>query len=159
MDHQTSSIPPIPYNSPQSSTQPMTEFPQMDSGLVVHVFTQGDDPIVCLNMAMAFLATIQDGRVTVQQVQGRQGQSYASTGYKGNDTSSGGNNTNGHARVVKCYNCQGEGHMVLDLVLCKVMVINIPKPCISLDNVPGNSISKLWALKPIRYQARPWKPI
>ncbi|GJX90670.1 hypothetical protein Tco_0343996 [Tanacetum coccineum] len=41
MDHQTSSVPPIAYNSPQSSTQPMTEFPQMDSGLAVHVFNQG----------------------------------------------------------------------------------------------------------------------
>nr|GEW16144.1 ribonuclease H [Tanacetum cinerariifolium] len=30
--HQTSCVPPIAYNSPQSSTQPMTEFPQMDSG-------------------------------------------------------------------------------------------------------------------------------
>ncbi|GJZ98455.1 retrovirus-related pol polyprotein from transposon TNT 1-94 [Tanacetum coccineum] len=38
-------------------------------------------------------ATIQDGRVI------------------SNATSSGGNNTSGHARVVKCYNCQGEGHM------------------------------------------------
>ncbi|GJS45532.1 integrase, catalytic region, zinc finger, CCHC-type containing protein [Tanacetum coccineum] len=56
-------------------------------------------------------ATIQDGRVTVQQVQGRQGQSYSGTGYKSNATSSGGNNASGHARVVKCYNCQGEGHM------------------------------------------------
>nr|GEV88288.1 hypothetical protein [Tanacetum cinerariifolium] len=34
-------------------------------------------------------ATIQDGRVTVQQVQGRQGQSYFGTGYKSNATSSG----------------------------------------------------------------------
>nr|GEW73381.1 hypothetical protein [Tanacetum cinerariifolium] len=74
-----------------------------------------DDPIACLNKAMAFLiavaslrfpttnnqhrttsnsrnqATIQDGRVTVQQVQGRKGQSYYSTSYKGNATSSGGN--------------------------------------------------------------------
>ncbi|GJS18191.1 hypothetical protein Tco_0412663 [Tanacetum coccineum] len=31
--------------------------------------------------------------------------------YKGNATSSGGNNTGGHARVVKYYNCQGGGHM------------------------------------------------
>ncbi|GJW30134.1 hypothetical protein Tco_0047009 [Tanacetum coccineum] len=99
MDHQTSYVPPIAYNSPQSSTQSMTEFPQMDSGLVIPVFTQGDDPIVCLNMAMAFLATIQDGRVTVQQVQGRQGQSYASTGYKGNDTSFGGKNTDGQVNM------------------------------------------------------------
>nr|GEU73078.1 hypothetical protein [Tanacetum cinerariifolium] len=56
-------------------------------------------------------AIIQDGRVIVQQVQGRQGQSYSDTGYKSNATSSRGNNASGHARVVKCYNCQGEGHM------------------------------------------------
>ncbi|GKE91544.1 hypothetical protein Tco_1572639, partial [Tanacetum coccineum] len=111
----------------------MTEFPQMDSSLVIHVFYQGDDPIACLNKAMAFLiavsslrfpstnnqlrtssnprnqATVQDDRVTVQQVQGRQGQVYAGTGYKGNATSSGGNNKAGQARAVKCYNCQGEG--------------------------------------------------
>ncbi|GKG26027.1 retrovirus-related pol polyprotein from transposon TNT 1-94, partial [Tanacetum coccineum] len=35
----------------------------------------------------------------------------ASSSYKGNATSSGGNNASGQARVVKCYNCQGEGHM------------------------------------------------
>ncbi|GKC64330.1 retrovirus-related pol polyprotein from transposon TNT 1-94 [Tanacetum coccineum] len=29
----------------------------------------------------------------------------------GNSTSSKGNNVAGQARVVKCYNCQGEGHM------------------------------------------------
>ncbi|GKE50451.1 putative ribonuclease H-like domain-containing protein, partial [Tanacetum coccineum] len=103
--------------------------------LAVHVFTQGDDPISCLNKAMAFLsaiaasrfpltnnqfrtssnprnqATIQDGRVIVQQVQGRQGQSYVGTSYKGNAISFKGNNAGGQARVVKCYNYQGEGHM------------------------------------------------
>nr|GEU34656.1 reverse transcriptase domain-containing protein [Tanacetum cinerariifolium] len=71
-----------------------------------NIILQGDDPIACLNKAMAFLtvvaslwfpstnnqlrtssnlrnqATIQDGKVTMQQ-----------------------------ERVVKCYNCQGEGHM------------------------------------------------
>ncbi|GKA88018.1 retrovirus-related pol polyprotein from transposon TNT 1-94 [Tanacetum coccineum] len=101
----------------------------------VPVFSPGDDPIACLNKAMTFLTTvafsrfpstnnqlrtssnlrnpttIQDGRVTVQQVQGRQGQSYSGTGYKSNATSSGGNNASGQERVVKCYNCQGEGHM------------------------------------------------
>ncbi|GJU68148.1 integrase, catalytic region, zinc finger, CCHC-type containing protein [Tanacetum coccineum] len=86
MDHQTSFVPQNVYHSPQVSTQPMTEFPLIDSGVAIPV-------------------------VTVQQVQGRQGQSYTSTGYKGNATSSGGNNTGGQARVVKCYNCQGEGHM------------------------------------------------
>ncbi|GJR47875.1 hypothetical protein Tco_1315978 [Tanacetum coccineum] len=85
----------------------MTEFPLVDSGLAIPMFNQGDDLIACLNKAMAFLtavassrfpstnnqlrtssnprnqATIQDGRVTVQQVQGRQGQSYSGTSYKG----------------------------------------------------------------------------
>ncbi|GJT35129.1 hypothetical protein Tco_0925548 [Tanacetum coccineum] len=104
-------------------------------GLVVLVFLPGDDPIACLNKAMAFMstvvasrfpstnnqlktssnpqnqATIQDGMVTLQQVQGRQGQSFAILETKGNATSSGGNNTAGQARVVKCYDCQGKGHM------------------------------------------------
>nr|GEW45157.1 integrase, catalytic region, zinc finger, CCHC-type, peptidase aspartic, catalytic [Tanacetum cinerariifolium] len=135
MNHQTSSVLQITYQSPQASTQPMTEFPFVDSGLAVLVFSPGDDPITCLNKAMAFLiavtssrfhltnnqlrtssnlrnqATIQDGRVTVQQVLGRQGQSYSGNVYKGNATSSKGNNASGQARVVNCYNYQGEGHM------------------------------------------------
>ncbi|GJR54118.1 hypothetical protein Tco_1404639 [Tanacetum coccineum] len=45
--HQTLYVPPIAYNTPQSLTQPLSEFPQMDSGLAVHVFNQGDDPIAC----------------------------------------------------------------------------------------------------------------
>ncbi|GJW71596.1 retrovirus-related pol polyprotein from transposon TNT 1-94 [Tanacetum coccineum] len=91
----------------------MTESPLMDSSFVVPVFSQRDDPIACLNKAMAFLtavassrfpstnnqlrtssnprnqATIQDGRVTVQQVHGRQGQSYSDAGFKSNATSFG----------------------------------------------------------------------
>ncbi|GKA26208.1 integrase, catalytic region, zinc finger, CCHC-type containing protein [Tanacetum coccineum] len=56
-------------------------------------------------------ATIQDGRVTVQQVQGRQNPSYAGTRNRGIATTSKGNFAAGQPRVVKCYNCQGEGHM------------------------------------------------
>ncbi|GKE44132.1 integrase, catalytic region, zinc finger, CCHC-type containing protein, partial [Tanacetum coccineum] len=121
----------------------MTESPLVDSGFAIPVFSLGDDPIACLNKAMAFLivvassrfpstnnqlrtssnprnqATIQDGKVTVQQVQGRQGQSYFGTGYKSNATSSGGNNVSGQTRVVKCYNCQGEGHMARQYTLPK----------------------------------------
>ncbi|GJQ91457.1 reverse transcriptase domain-containing protein [Tanacetum coccineum] len=113
----------------------MTESPIVDSGFVVPVFSLGDDQIACLNKAMAFLtavassrfpttnnqlrtssnprnqATIQDGKVAVQQVQGRQGQNYSGTTYKSNAISLRGNTTSGLARVVKCYNCQGEGHM------------------------------------------------
>ncbi|GJY43451.1 retrovirus-related pol polyprotein from transposon TNT 1-94 [Tanacetum coccineum] len=62
-------------------------------GLVVPVFNQGNDLIACLNKATAFRTAV------------------ASSSYKGNATSLGGNNTGGQARVVNCYNCQGEGHM------------------------------------------------
>ncbi|GJW10004.1 retrovirus-related pol polyprotein from transposon TNT 1-94 [Tanacetum coccineum] len=62
-------------------------------GLALPVFNQGDDPIACLNKAMAFLTVV------------------ASTGYKGNATSFGGNNAGGQERVVKCYNYQGEVHV------------------------------------------------
>ncbi|GJS10587.1 reverse transcriptase domain-containing protein [Tanacetum coccineum] len=83
-------------------------------GFVIPVFSPGDDPISCLNKAMAFLTAVASSGFPcyhVQQVQGRQGQNYSSTTYKGNATSSRGNTTSGQARVVKCYNCQGEGHM------------------------------------------------
>ncbi|GKF27475.1 hypothetical protein Tco_0083369 [Tanacetum coccineum] len=125
-------IPQVAYQSSQAPTQLMTESPFVDSGFAVPVFSPGDDPIGCLNKAMTFLtvvassrfpttnnqhrtssnprnqATIQDGRVTVQQVQGIQGQNYSGNTYKSNATSSRGNTTSGHARVVKCYSCQGE---------------------------------------------------
>ncbi|GKD71625.1 hypothetical protein Tco_1325715 [Tanacetum coccineum] len=79
---------------------------QGETLLAVPMFQQGEDLIECINKAMAFLSTvasrflpsnnqlrtssnlrnqetIQDGRVTVQQVQGRQNQSYASIGNRG----------------------------------------------------------------------------
>ncbi|GJU08982.1 hypothetical protein Tco_1125412 [Tanacetum coccineum] len=62
MDHQTLSVPQIAYHSPQVSTQPMNELPQLDSGLAFLVFTQGDDPIACLNNAMAFLSIVAVSR-------------------------------------------------------------------------------------------------
>ncbi|GJV56251.1 integrase, catalytic region, zinc finger, CCHC-type containing protein [Tanacetum coccineum] len=116
----------------------MTESPLVDSGFVVHVFSPGDDPIAYLNKAIAFLtavasswflstnnqlrtssnprnqATIQDDRVTMQQVQGRQGQSYSGTGYKSNATSYGGNNASGHARDKEMLAEAQEAGQILD---------------------------------------------
>ncbi|GKD48558.1 hypothetical protein Tco_1277534, partial [Tanacetum coccineum] len=77
----------------------MIELPIMDSGLDVPVFSPGDDPIAYLNKAMAFLIVVASSRVTLQQVQGRQGQSYYGTSYKGNATSSEGNNASGQERT------------------------------------------------------------
>nr|GEX00147.1 hypothetical protein [Tanacetum cinerariifolium] len=55
----------------------------------INIILQGDDLIACLHKVMAFLTTVASSRVTVQQVQGRQRQSYYGTGYKSNSTSSG----------------------------------------------------------------------
>ncbi|GKC15924.1 hypothetical protein Tco_1012706 [Tanacetum coccineum] len=64
----------------------------------VKLLMQGDDPIAYLNKAMAFLSVVDAS-------------SYVGTGNKGNATSFGENNAGGQARVVKCYNYQGEGQM------------------------------------------------
>ncbi|GJV77821.1 hypothetical protein Tco_1509405 [Tanacetum coccineum] len=97
-------------------------------------YDQREDPIECINKVMAFLsavasrfppsnnqlrtscnprnqATIQDGRVIVQQVKGRQTQSYVGTGNRGIATTSKGNFIAGQQRVMKCYIYQGEGHI------------------------------------------------
>ncbi|GJR20908.1 omega-6 fatty acid desaturase, chloroplastic [Tanacetum coccineum] len=127
-------VSPPPFVSPSMTHKSQAEFPQLDYSLIVPMFQQGEDSIECINKAMTFLpavasrfppsnnqlrtssnprnqATIQDGRVTIQQVQGRQNQSYAGTGNRGIATTSKGNVAAGQPRVVKCYNCQREGHM------------------------------------------------
>ncbi|GJU44664.1 hypothetical protein Tco_1201930 [Tanacetum coccineum] len=38
--------------------QSQDEIPQLDSGLAVLTFQQGEDPIDCINKAMAFLSTV-----------------------------------------------------------------------------------------------------
>nr|GFA86072.1 hypothetical protein [Tanacetum cinerariifolium] len=55
--------------------------------------------------------TIQDGRVIVQQDQGRQIQSYAGIGNRGVTTISKRNYMAGQPRVLKCYKYQGKGHI------------------------------------------------
>ncbi|GJS64672.1 lysine histidine transporter-like 8 protein [Tanacetum coccineum] len=99
----------------------LTEFPQLDFGLTVPTFQQGENLIECINKVMTFLSvvasrfppsnnqlrtsfnprnqvTIQDGRVIVQQVQGRQTQSFAGTRNKGIATTSWGNYATGQAK-------------------------------------------------------------
>ncbi|GJT36468.1 integrase, catalytic region, zinc finger, CCHC-type containing protein [Tanacetum coccineum] len=109
------------------------EFSQPDSSLVVPVFQKGDDPIDAINHMMSFLtavvtsrypttnnqlrtssnprqqATIYDGKVTVQPVQGRQTTYAAGTTRKYTPGASGSNT--GKQRTVICYNCKGEGHI------------------------------------------------
>ncbi|GJT10308.1 retrovirus-related pol polyprotein from transposon TNT 1-94, partial [Tanacetum coccineum] len=81
----------------------------------VQLLMQGDDPIACLNKVMAFLTAVASSRFPSTNNQLRtspnlRNQATIQHG-RSNATSSGGNNASGQARVVKCYNCQGEGHM------------------------------------------------
>ncbi|GJR58180.1 retrovirus-related pol polyprotein from transposon TNT 1-94 [Tanacetum coccineum] len=97
------------------------------------LFKQCDDPIDAINHMMSFLsavvtsrypttnnqlrnssnprqqATINDGRVTLQPVQGRQ-TSFA-VGATRTYTSGASGSNSGKQRTVICYNCKGEGHM------------------------------------------------
>ncbi|GJZ10879.1 retrovirus-related pol polyprotein from transposon TNT 1-94 [Tanacetum coccineum] len=90
-----SSIPQMEYAPTVNQQQQQPKFSQLDSGLTVPVFKQGDDPINAINHMMSFLsaivtsrypttnnqlrnssnprlqATINDERVTLQPVQGR----------------------------------------------------------------------------------------
>ncbi|GJS82878.1 retrovirus-related pol polyprotein from transposon TNT 1-94 [Tanacetum coccineum] len=126
----SSSIPQLEY-APTINQQP--EFPQLDSGLVVPVFQKGEDPIDAINHMMSFLiavvtsrypttnnqlrnssnpwqqAIINDGRVTLQPVQGRQTSFAAST--TRTYTPGASRSNSGKQRTVICYNYKGEGHM------------------------------------------------
>ncbi|GJT80513.1 retrovirus-related pol polyprotein from transposon TNT 1-94 [Tanacetum coccineum] len=110
-----------------------SEFSQPDSSLIVPVFQKGDDPIDAINHMMSFLtavvtsrypttnnqlrnssnprqqATINNGRVTLQPIQGRQTSLAAGTTRTYTPGASGSNF--GKQRTVICYNCKGEGHM------------------------------------------------
>ncbi|GJY95576.1 reverse transcriptase domain-containing protein, partial [Tanacetum coccineum] len=106
--------PPLQSYAPTVVQQPPTFQP--DTRFAILTFLPTDNPIESLNKAMIFLTTIQNGQVTVQNVQGRQAQGYA--GNAGNNQASGarvinavGNVGANQPRVIKCYNCNGEGHM------------------------------------------------
>ncbi|GJS90325.1 integrase, catalytic region, zinc finger, CCHC-type containing protein [Tanacetum coccineum] len=106
-------VSPPPFISPLVTQQSQAEFPQLDSSLFL-CFSKEKIRLNASTKQWHFYlnqATIQDGRVTIQQVQGRQNQSDAGTGNRGIATTSKGNVATGQPRVVKCYNCQGEGHM------------------------------------------------
>nr|GEZ76874.1 hypothetical protein [Tanacetum cinerariifolium] len=95
-------------------------------------FQKGDDPIDAINHMMSFLtavvtsrypvtnnqlktssnprqqATINNGRVTIQPIQGRLN---SMTVGLSRPYTSGSSRISGKQRVIVCYNCKGEGHM------------------------------------------------
>nr|GEZ06229.1 integrase, catalytic region, zinc finger, CCHC-type, peptidase aspartic, catalytic [Tanacetum cinerariifolium] len=126
----SSSIPQVEY---APSVNQQLDFSQPDSGLIVPVFQKGDDPIDAINHMMSFLtavatsrysptnnqlrnssnprqqATINNGRVTIQPIQGRHTSLAAGTSRTYTSGASG--NNSGKQRTVVCYNYKGEGHM------------------------------------------------
>nr|GEX25014.1 hypothetical protein [Tanacetum cinerariifolium] len=123
----SSSIPLLEY-APSVNQQP--EFSQPDSGLIVLVFQKGDYLIDAINHMMSFLtvivtsrypttnnhlrnssnprqqATINNGRVTLQPIQGRQTSLTTSTTRIFTPGASGINS--GKQKTTICYNCKGE---------------------------------------------------
>nr|GEU91935.1 hypothetical protein [Tanacetum cinerariifolium] len=125
-------------SAPQIAYAPMvqqsSEYSPPKAGLVVSVFQKGDDPIDAINHMMSFLtsvvasrypatnnqlrtssnpsqqATINNGRVTIQPIQGRQ--NFVSTG-SSRPFTSGQGGASGKQRVITCYNCKGEGHIAV----------------------------------------------
>ncbi|GKC62649.1 hypothetical protein Tco_1095247 [Tanacetum coccineum] len=126
----SSSIPQLEY---APSVNQQSEFSQPDSGLIVQVFQKGDDPIDAINHMMSFLtavvtsrypttnnqlrnssnprqqATINNARVTLQPIQGRQTSLAMDTSRTYTLRASGSNYRK--QRTVICYNYKWEGHM------------------------------------------------
>ncbi|GJS87886.1 hypothetical protein Tco_0770522 [Tanacetum coccineum] len=99
-----------PFISPLVTQQSQAKFTQLDSSLTVPMFPPSNNQLRTSSNPRNH-ATIQDGRVTVQQFKGRQNQSYVGTRNREIAATSNENFVAGQPRVVKCYNCQGEWHM------------------------------------------------
>nr|GEV97223.1 hypothetical protein [Tanacetum cinerariifolium] len=120
-----------PSSTPLSITYPANDF-QSSVNHMFLVFQKGDDPIDAINHMMSFLmavvtsrclptnnqlrtssnprqqATINNGRVTIKPIKGRQN---SMTAGMSRQYTSGPSGTFGKQRVIVCYNSKGEGHM------------------------------------------------
>nr|GEY16973.1 hypothetical protein [Tanacetum cinerariifolium] len=123
-------------SAPQIDYPPMvhhsSEYSPPKAGIMVLVFQKGDDLIDAINHMMSFLtavvtsrypatnnqlrtssnprqqATINNGRVNIQPIQGRQNSMSAGLS---RPFASGSGGASRRQRVIVCYNCKGEGHM------------------------------------------------
>nr|GFA19919.1 hypothetical protein [Tanacetum cinerariifolium] len=141
----SSSIPQVKY---AIAVHQQSEFSQPDTGLVVPVFQKGDDPIDAINHMMSFLtavvtsrypptnnqlrtssnprqqATINNGRVTIQPIQGRQNSMTASMSRQ---YTSGPSRTLGKQRVIVCYNSQANRQVLHEEELEFLADLGIPE--------------------------------
>nr|GEV45170.1 reverse transcriptase domain-containing protein [Tanacetum cinerariifolium] len=87
------SIPQLEYAPTVNQQSQQLKFPLLDSGLIVLVFKQGDDPIDSINHMMSFLSAVVTSRYPTTKNHLR-------------------NSSNPRKqKTVICYNCKGEGHM------------------------------------------------
>nr|GFA64148.1 hypothetical protein [Tanacetum cinerariifolium] len=91
------SIPQLEYAPIVNQQSQQLEFPQLDSGLTVLVFKQGDDPIDAINHMMSFLSAVVTSR-------------YPTTNNQTYTPGASGSNSRKQSTVI-CYNCKGEGYM------------------------------------------------
>ncbi|GJW28092.1 retrovirus-related pol polyprotein from transposon TNT 1-94 [Tanacetum coccineum] len=139
-----------------------------ESGLTVPVFKQGNDPIDAINKMMSFLstvvtsrfpstnnqlrnssnprqqATIHDGRVTVQPLQGRSNSYAAGTSGARANTSRTGGRTSSQQRVMKCFNCQreaqGNGKVLTEEELEFLADLGIPEGPVTQTVITNNAV-------------------
>nr|GEU94550.1 retrovirus-related Pol polyprotein from transposon TNT 1-94 [Tanacetum cinerariifolium] len=97
--------PSIPLLENASTINQHLEFPQIDSGLTVPVFKQGDDPIDDINNIMSFLSAVVTSRYPTTNNQLRN----SSNPWTYTPRASGSNLRK--QRTVICNNCKGEEHM------------------------------------------------
>nr|GEV00549.1 hypothetical protein [Tanacetum cinerariifolium] len=104
---QQHSVSPQPFISPSVTQHSQADFPQLNSVLAIPTFQQGEDPIELINKEMAFLSNVES-RFPPSKNQLRTSSNPRNQGIA---TTSRENHAAGRPRVVKCYNCQREGHM------------------------------------------------
>nr|GEU80108.1 putative ribonuclease H-like domain-containing protein [Tanacetum cinerariifolium] len=92
-----SSMPQVEY---ALAVHPQFEFTPPYIRLVVLVFQKGNDPINTINQMMSFLTLVVTSR-----------QNFVTAG-SSRPYTSGSSGTSGKHRVIVCYNCTGEGHML-----------------------------------------------
>ncbi|GJU16478.1 retrovirus-related pol polyprotein from transposon TNT 1-94 [Tanacetum coccineum] len=138
--------PPLQWYAPTVVQQPPTFQP--DTELAIPTFLPTNDPIASLNKVMIFLssiyslryppinnqlrtlsnsrtqATIQNSQVIVRNVQDRQSQGYAGSARKNQASGAKVVNIVGNVgayqpRVIRCYNCNGEGHIAKQCIAKK----------------------------------------
>ncbi|GKC55321.1 copia protein [Tanacetum coccineum] len=104
---QQHSVSPQPFISLAVTQQSQAEFPQLDSSLVVPMFQQREEPIECINKAMAFLSAVASrfppSNNQLRTSSNPRNQAAIQDGR--------GNFVTCQPRVMKCYNCQGEDHV------------------------------------------------